>query len=165
MKAWTIWISTILVILIMAAIFIGTSIWNDLAGEWTVEQTAAQYALNHSPLSSITKQNVFTGNGVEDVFQGKDAFGRGWFVVVYGQPYKIRSIQTSAVANSKLITAEAVKDGLNVMGTHFGYLDQTGRSQLGTNVNFVWEVYGKSTTGNYQYAYFDAKTGKLLKSY
>ncbi|QSO53484.1 hypothetical protein JZ785_06420 [Alicyclobacillus curvatus] len=165
MKAWTIWLSTLLFLLIIAAIFVGTSLWNNLASEWKVEQTAAQYALNHSPLKSIAEHDVFTGNGVEEVFQGKDAFGRGWFVVVYGKPYSIRSIQTSAVKNSKLIKADAENSGLQVIATHFGYLDQTGRSQVGTNTDFVWEVYGKSKKGNYQYVYFDAKTGRLLKSY
>ncbi len=165
MKAWQIWTFTTVLILI-AVVSVGwAALWKNLASEWSVEASAAQYALNHSPLQSITKHDVFTGDGAEEVFEGKDAFGRGWYVMVSGTPPQAHSVQVQALKASNVIRAEASHSGLQVISTHLGYLDSQGQSQLGTNASFIWEVYGKTQTGTYQYAYYNAENGKLIHVY
>jgi uncharacterized protein YpmB len=165
MKTWTIWLVSIAASLILFAVFIGSSLWNNLQSEWQVERAAAQFALNHSPLTTITAHDVFTADGAEEVFLGKDSFGRPWYVTVFGTPFEVKSIAAQSVRPKNEIIQEASQQGLKVLSTHIGCLTTTAREQMATNANFVWEVYGETQTGSYQYAYYDAQSGKFIQSY
>lgn len=165
MKAWGLWLISFLLVVVLVVVFTSTSLWNNLKSEWDVERAAAEYALNHSPLNHISSHDVFTANGAEEVFEGKDTFGRSWYAFVYGSPFQVRSVQKTALKPEPQIVARAKRDGLKVISVHLGYLDSGTKGQIGTNASFVWEVYGTTKTGNYEYAYFDAKSGKLVQSY
>ena len=162
MKQWIIWLIVVAFIVVMGAFALFFALWNNFSSEWTIEQHAAQYALNHSPINHIDGHSVFTGPGVEEVFDGVDTFGAKWVVFVYGNPLTTHAVSAKGLLSKSQMQKMAVQQfHLKSPQLSLGYLPASERSVLKTNARVVWEVYGQRGAMSL-YAYFDAYTGKLI---
>ncbi|GGJ07290.1 hypothetical protein GCM10010885_15530 [Alicyclobacillus cellulosilyticus] len=138
--------------------------WSLLQPEWTAEEQAAQWALNRSPVAHITFHDVFTGDGLQEVFAGTDVFGRPWVVVV-----RPGDALPAAVPAPRLLTrAQAIqvaqKTGITVQSAHLGYLFPELRRTFHTRAALVWEVLGWYK-GRLTDSYFDAESGRWIWQY
>lgn len=166
MKAWKIWFWVILGILIMGTVAIFLALWSNVGQEWRVEQSAASYALHHSPLRKITGHDVFTGAQAQEVFFGTDAQGRAWIAFVYGSPFQVNYVPNKGFLNKGQVVTEAVKQHVDVLSVHLGYLTQTVRSTLPGESHVVWEVDGVKKDGHTSvHVFYDAQSGSIIKTY
>jgi len=165
MKPWKVWIGVVTVVACLSLIAVVLALWNNLATEWSVERNAAQFALNHSPIDSITAHSIFNGNQTQEVFEGTDALNQKWYVFVYGSPFAVKAVPASG-----LIPAQRAKqlihslDLTNVQAT-VGYITATNTAIRPQSPNVVWELMGLTGAGSVSYVYIDATTGKILWKY
>lgn len=141
------------------------AVWNSISSEWSVEYSAAEYALNHSPIDRIQRHDVFTAAGAQEVFYGIDPFGQPWYVFVYGTPFSVQVQSAKGVMTAAKAAQTAKQDGLHVISEHIGYLDSTAAATFHTNAGAVWEVYGQTSAHKHAYLYLDATTGKSIWKY
>jgi uncharacterized protein YpmB len=165
MSTVKIWLTTILLILLLALAALVVGLWNNISSEWQVEETTAQYALNHSPLASITSHRTFTGAGEQEVFYGHDTFNRPWYTFVFGQPLTVQSVPGSDVISEQQVEGLAEKSGIKPIHCELGYVPTNTRATLPAKRHVVWEVYGENRSGHLLYVYYDATTGKQLWQY
>ncbi len=162
MATWRVWFWSIFVVVVMAMIALVCAVWNNLSSEWDIEANAAQFALKHSPLTHIDQHDVFTGAGVQEVFEGTDSFGRKWYAFVYGSPFVVHAVPADSVMSEDQIMKRAISAHIHPNQIHLGYLDATQQTRLHTHAQVVYEVGGTDGTGTLVYLYFDARTGKQL---
>src|SRR5579875_2363353 len=121
LKWWLIGAGAVCIALV-AALCVGA--WNEISSEWQVEQAAAQYALNHSPIDHIQGHDVFTGAGTEEVFYGQDAFGHDWYAFVDGSPFSIQIQSASGILSAAKVQKAALANQVKPISEHIGYLNQ-----------------------------------------
>lgn len=163
MKTWKLWTFGSLFVIVLAAVAVTSAVWNNLSHEWSVEESAAQFALNHSPIDAITGHDVFTANDAEEVFYGTDSFGRKWISFVSGSPFTVHSVEGAGILSEQKIRNIAQKQGEKVISVHLGYMNTNAAGTTQTS-DVVWEVYAQ-IKGSYKYYFYDAKTGHVLNSY
>jgi uncharacterized protein YpmB len=165
MAAWRIWFWSIFTILVLGAVALVSALWNNLSSAWNVEASAAQFALDQSPIDRIQAHDVFTADGVQEVFEGVDAFGRKWYAFVYGSPFVVQAVPESDVVPKDRVWKNAMQLHIHPQAIHLGYLDDNQQARFHTNSNVVYEVVGDGPGGTTEYAYFDGRTGKLVWKY
>lgn len=165
MAAWRVWFWSIFIVLVIAASALFAGVWNNLSNEWSVETSAAQFALNESPLVHIDAHDVFTAADVQESFFGTDTFGRKWYAFVYGSPFVVHTVPASDVLSKENIVKKVALQHITPREVHLGYLDQQQQERLHTESNIVYEVVGSGPTGGTEYVYIDAKTGKVAWKY
>lgn len=162
MSTWKIWVTSIVMIILIAIVALFSAIWNNISTEWKWESVSAQYALNHSPLEELTRHSVFTASGDEEVFYGYDVFHRPWYVFVRSNPLHVQSVPAEQLLNKKQILKEFTYHyKMTVMNLSIGDLSSQTASLMNTKAKFVWEAYGK-INGRFTYLYLNAQTGNLV---
>jgi uncharacterized protein YpmB len=165
MKPWRLWVSTGIVIVVLGVITLCIAVWNNVSSEWEVEKVAAQYALNQTPLTHLVGHDVFTGDGVEDVFSGTDAFGHGWYAFVYGSPMQVSTVAADDVLSSQQIKQKVFATfHVQARSLHLGYVQSISNNQLSTPNHVVWEVSGKLGKQT-EYLFVNAQNGALVWRY
>lgn len=154
------WTAAVGLFVVVVALVIAA--WNNVSSEWNVEQAAAQFALNHSPLERISSHQVFTANQAQEVFYGTDAFGHKWYAFVYGDPFVVHSVPASGLITEEQANAAASKSGAKPISTHIGYLDRSAAQMFHTSAGPVWEVYAQMPNGKNVYLYFRADNGRTV---
>lgn len=165
MKYWKQWTIVTIIVIVLGSGAGFLVLWNNLSYEWAVQKNAAAYAVDHGPITTITNHDVFTAVGAQEVFYGKDKLGRSWITFVYGSPFTEQSVQDKGYLTKVKITRLAKSSGLTVVSAHIGYLDGNTQTNFGVLSDVVWELYAQTKAGDTKYFYYDARTGKLLKSY
>lgn len=162
MQRWKriLWSSVVGLSLVFAALVV--TAWNNVSSEWNVEQAAAQFALNHSPVDKIISHQVFTANQAQEVFYGTDAFGHAWYVFVYGNPFVAHAVPAAGLWSAKQADQASRRSGAKPMSTHIGYLDNQAARTFHTQAGAVWEVYAQLPSGSDVYLYFRANNGKAV---
>lgn len=165
MNSAKIWLITGCLIVAMAAAGAGLALWNQVDNEWQAEASAAEYALNHSPLEKISGHIVFTGGNVQEVFYGDDMFGRKWYTFVTENPLHAYSIPASKVIPKQKVEQLARAARIEPVDVELGYVPASNRlSTKPKQDQIVWEVYGYHG-GKSEYVYYDAVSGKRLWQY
>jgi uncharacterized protein YpmB len=165
LKPWKIWTATVIGFLLIVFGAIGIALYRNLDTEWSYQYTAAQRALNHSPISHISHQSTFTDIVSEEVFQGQDIFGRKWYVFVSGPPWTTNAVQASHVISKTQVDALAKQESIQPINVQLGYLtDQQSLSFIAPH-HTVWQIYGRTAGGKDVYLYLDGQTGKQLWKY
>lgn len=157
-----------IVVICMIVLAAGTgfyAVWNNLNHEWMVEKSAAQFAVRNGPIKTVTNHDVFTAAGAQEVFYGKGKDGTPWITFVYGNPFTEQSVQNHGYLSRTQIEHVAGRSGLVVSSAHIGYLDSAAQQDFGVQSNVIWELYAATKAGSDKYFCYDARTGKLLKSY
>jgi uncharacterized protein YpmB len=169
MKALRIWVTVILLSLILAAIAMVVALYNNLNSQWQAETAAAQYALNHSPISHIDGHSTFTGDGLQEVFQGTDLFHQKWYAFVWQASettHNVAVVAATSVVPQSNVTLQARKTGLTPRQVSLGYVNPASDNPaLKVSKTVVWEVYGTTSSGKHEYEYFDGTSGKLVWKY
>ncbi|WP_157076346.1 hypothetical protein [Alicyclobacillus kakegawensis] len=166
MNASKIWVITGTLIVLMALIGIGMTLWNEVREEWDVEQSAAQYALNHSPLERIEGHALSTGAGVQEVFYGRDMFGRSWYTFVTDNPRRAYAVPASQVLAKSKVEQLAERAGVTPIDAEPAYVPSSLAKTLPASRHVVWEVYGRQrNSGRSEYIFYDAVNGKRLWQY
>ncbi|MBX6352838.1 MAG: hypothetical protein IRZ10_05830 [Thermoflavifilum sp.] len=165
MKTWQWATTTVLGLLVVAGVAAGTSLWFHLEPEWEVETSAAQFALDHSPLQHIEQHQVFTADGVEQVFAGQDAWGNRWTVFVSGPPWTWHAVKTGDLVSEQTVERQARGHGYEVLSCVPGWLNATLVADLHAQTQVVYEVHALDAKGQTWYALVDAKTGQWLWKY
>jgi uncharacterized protein YpmB len=162
MKSWQIWTSVLGCIAILGAGALTVAVWNNISTEWDYEATAAQYALNHTPIDHLTTHDVFTGSGDEEVFSGQDTFGRKWYAFVSKTPFAASSVPAQGILTNQQIRAKVEnKFHMKVRSLHLGYLNDATTELFHTKSRIVFEVYGSVGNQN-EYLYLDAYNGTVI---
>lgn len=156
--------SCIAVFLLVVALAVFVVLWNNLNSEWAVEETDAQYVLNHSPLNHIESESVFTASGVEHVFRGLDVFGRSWYAILSDSTRKIHAVPTSILVSTSFIRHVAKAHSVELSSVHFGWLSTSTATRMNTHPGPVYEVFGIEDKRPV-YLYFRATTGRLICQY
>jgi len=164
MKSWRVWVTLASIVLLLSIIATATAVWKNVSSEWHVNQSNAQYALDHTPINRILSHDIFTASGNEDVFYGTDTFQHKWYAFVSNQPLSVRAVSASGVLSKAQMLKIATKSGIRVKTLHIGDLDNQTANTFHTTSSIVWEVYG-SIGKNDAYVYYDGKSGKLLWKY
>ncbi|WDL97236.1 hypothetical protein [Alicyclobacillus sp. ALC3] len=154
------WTAAVAFFLVIVALVVAA--WDNVSSEWNVEQAAAQFALNHSPIEKISSHQVFTANQAQEVFYGTDAFGHKWYAFVYGDPFVVHAVPATGLLTKQQADAVASKSGDKPLSTHIGYLDTAAAQTFHTSVGAVWEVYAQLPNGTDVYLYFRANNGKAV---
>lgn len=167
MKSIKIWVTVVFLILILAAAALAVTLYQNLNSQWQAETTAAQYALNHSPISRIDNHHTFTGDGLQEVFSGKDVFHQQWYAFVWGvnAPNSIAVVAANSVIAKNKIVSAAEKSGIKPNKVSLGYVAQSNNPSLKLSQSVVWEVFGINAKGKQVYEYFDGINGKLVWKY
>jgi uncharacterized protein YpmB len=166
MATWRIWFWSTFAVLVLGAVALLSAIWNNLSSAWDIEARAAQVALDQSPLDHIQAHDVFTADGVQEVFEGVDAFGRKWYAFVYGSPFVVQAVPDSALTAKDRVLKSAMQQlHIHPREIHLGYLDDNQQARFHTTTDVVYEVVGDTPSGNTEYVYFDARTGKFIWKY
>ena len=165
MAKWRIWFWSLFLLFCLGAAALTAAVWNNLNTEWQVVDVTAQAALNDSPINAIDEHSVFTGQGVQEVFRGSDAFGRKWYTFVSADGSDVHYIAADQLVSSLQIMKELQPNHLTGSSLHLGYVDSGSLPRLQTSSHFVWEVYGQNSDGHSEYRYFDALTGRFLWKY
>ncbi len=162
MKTWKVWTTILLSVVVLSAGALTVAVWKNISTEWEYEGTAAQYALNHTPIDHLQTHDVFTGSGDEEVFSGIDTFGRRWFAFLSGTPFTVTSVLADGILTSKQIKTKVMSiNHLKVISAHLGYLNYATTALFNTKSKVVWEVYGSVGNKN-EYLYLDAYTGTVI---
>lgn len=167
MKTLKIWITVVVISIVLALVAIVLALYQNLNSQWLAEQAAAQYALNHSPISHIDSYQVFTGDGMQDVFEGTDIFAHKWYAFVSddsGAAPSIHSVPAAGILSKNKIEAAVKQRHIHPIQITLGYVNAQNPA-IQTTQSVVWEVYGTNAKGKHLYEYFDAKTGKLVWQY
>lgn len=129
--------------------------------------TAAQKALNTSPMNHIDKVTPYTGGPLCYAFFGTDKLGRQMVVFatkdkVFGAEFLDKGLQ-EAQAQQKAIQASSLQ---KIAKTTPGIVDETSKPLPNKpSGKFVWEVFGTNTKGEKQYTYLDFYNGNVLGTY
>ncbi|MCL6598646.1 MAG: hypothetical protein K6T81_07890 [Alicyclobacillus macrosporangiidus] len=168
MSAWKIWLTTAVLVVLLGTAALFFAVWNNIDSEWRQETAAAQYALDHSPIDRIDGHDLFTGAGVQEVFTGKDVFGRRWYAFVMpaprgeAAPFVVKSVQADEVMPANEIARRVAKDHLRVTSAHVGYVDPQSASAFHADSGVVWEVEATDTGDHRIFLYYDGRSGNLL---
>lgn len=165
MRHWKRWFTLIGVVFVMFATTFVWTAWHSLSSEWRTEAGAAQFALNHSPLQQLTGHSVFTGAGVQEVFIGKDSFGRIWYAFVYGSPYIVKSVPATGVWSAARMNQLLSSQHIKPVHLSLGYLDAANRKSFHITTDVIWECYVHLPSGAPAYVYYDAHSGQKLATY
>lgn len=168
MKPWKIWFWSTIGVLLMCIIAVFSALWNYLSTGWEAERTAAQVALDSTPLQALTDYTVYSGpGGVEDVFRGQDSFHRTGIAFIRSAhelayiPAQRIIPQEEAGLLAKRYVGQSYHSGFRVTEASLGALSNSAKYALHTTAKFVWEVTYRAQT-QYGYLYIDAVTGALL---
>ena len=164
MKQWKVWAISLSALMVFAVIALFAAVWNNFTSEWNVESQAAQYALDNSPLNTIEKHDVFTASGAQEVFFGRDVFGRPWYTFVVGSPFTVQSVPAGGLQTSSRIRIIARQHNIHPAAIHLGYLAPSTRTAFHTRTDVAWEVDGTNAAGQRVYTYFNAWTGQEICS-
>ncbi|RIV25692.1 hypothetical protein D2Q93_06085 [Alicyclobacillaceae bacterium I2511] len=165
MRHWKRWLTLSgLALVVIATAFIW-AVWNSLSSEWRIEASAAQYALNHSPMQQLTSYSVFTGAGAQEVFTGKDGFGRKWVAFVYGPPYAVKSVPSTGMWSATRLTKSLKLQHITPVHLNLGYFNAAARESFHTAADVVWECYVRLPSGLLAYIYYDAYSGQQIATY
>jgi uncharacterized protein YpmB len=162
MKMWKIWLVSATAVATLGVVALACAVWNNLSSEWNVEATAAQFALDKSPINHIDSHDIFTASGAQEVFGGSDVFGRKWYAFVYGSPFTVKYVASDGILTQEQIISSAMKVHLKPLKEQIGYLDSYAQSTFHTDADVIWEVYAKNASGQSVYVYFDARSGNTL---
>jgi uncharacterized protein YpmB len=162
MRMWKVWVSLAALVFTFGLVALSAALWNNLSSEWNVEASAAQFALNRSPLQEIDSHDIFTAAGAQEVFTGADVFGRKWFAFVYGSPFTVKYVPMDGILNKSQMMDILKKDHLNPLKEQVGYLDSNAQATFHTQSDVIWEVYAKTPAGDAVYQYYDARSGTKL---
>lgn len=162
MKLWKLWTSLAAVVLTFGLVALLAALWNNLSSDWNVEASAAQFALDKSPIEHIDAHDIFTAASAQEVFTGTDVFGRHWYAFVFGSPFTVQSVPTAGILDKTQILAIVKKANLQPLKEQIGYLDSNAQSMFHTQADVIWEVYAKTSAGQAVYRYFDARSGNKL---
>lgn len=166
MKAWKIWTGAAIVVVLGAVSTVTAVLWNNVSSEWQVEQNAAQFALNHSPINHITEHSVFTASQAQEVFLGTDAFHRLWYAFVYGSPFTVQSVPAANLLTQTAVDKKVESQHIRPIQDTIGYLNPETQAACNTTATIVWEVYGREgAAGKFVYLFVDARTGKIVWKY
>lgn len=166
MKTLKIWLTVIFISIILVLAALVLALYRNLNSQWQAETTAAQYALNHSPISHIDSYQVFTSDGLEDVFTGTDVFSQKWytFVAESGSQLNVHTVSATDVISKNKVEAAAAARHIHPVRVILGYVG-TNNTAIHVSQAVVWEVYGTNAAGKHVYEYFDGKTGKFVWQY
>lgn len=164
MKAWKIWVVTIPILLLMIAAAICIWLWRNLSTNWEPEKYAAAYVLNHTAIDHLQQYHVFTASGLEDVFEGQDAFGRSLYAFYIPTSQTVYTVPASDVLSAKRIQSTAVKLGLHSVTETLGFVTNEAAPKFGSTHSVVYEVTGVKR-GQTTFVYLDAKNGHVLWQY
>lgn len=159
MKAWKVWTVSGAVVMVGAIAALTAALWENVSSEWMVEQNAAQFALDHSPIDHIKSHSIFTASEAQEVFFGTDVFQRSWYAFVYGSPFTVQAVPVTGIIPEAVVAAKARSQNIQPINISIGYLNAAAQQACHTSSTVVWEVYGKLTSGNTVYLYFDAYSG------
>lgn len=166
MTHWKRWTALCVAVAGAIAVVLFIASWDTTSSEWMAERSAAQFALNHSPIERIQHHDVFTGAGAQEVFYGVDAFGHPWYAFVYGNPLTIRSQSAASLLTASAAAKQAKADGLQQpQSEHIGYWGSQAAQSFHVSRGVVWEVYGLVHGGKRAYVYLSATNGKVLWKY
>jgi uncharacterized protein YpmB len=165
MKPWQVGVLTGGAVLVMALAAGAAAVWRDLEAEWTIEAQAAQYALNHTPIQRIQTHAVFTASGVEQVFEGDDAWGKPWLVFVSGPPWSAQAVRADTLLSLRTIESETAKKGYRVEVCTPGWLSDDTRRTLHIQNAVVYELEAMDGKGQRWDVLVDAKTGQWVWKY
>ena len=166
MKSWKIWTGTVAVVFVAAVSALTAAVWNNVSSEWAVEQNAAQFALNHSPINHIAVHSVFTASQAQEVFLGTDSFHRPWYVFVYGSPFSVQSVAAQNLLTKAVVNKKMEEQQIHPIRDSIGFLNPETQAACHTSATVVWEVYGREVkSGKLVYVYVDAHTGSSVWKY
>ncbi|KRW91456.1 hypothetical protein SD51_08935 [Alicyclobacillus tengchongensis] len=164
MKNWKVWAVTVPAILIMMGAAVVAWLWRNLSTNWAAEQTAAQFVLNHTPIDHLQAYHVFTASGLEDVFQGTDAFHREWYAFYLPTVHESYAVPAANILSPSKVAATAKALGVKLQATSLGYVTAEAADTLPASQHLVYEI--KGTTGSkLTFLYLDAVTGRVLWKY
>lgn len=159
MKPWKVWTLSGVVVAVGTVGALTAALWRNVSSEWVVEQNAAQYALDHSPIDQIKAHSIFTASQAQEVFFGTDVFKRPWYAFVYGSPFIVQSVPVTGIMPETEVVTKARSQNIQPISVSIGYLNAEAQQACHTSSTVVWEVYGKLTSGKTVYLYLDAYTG------
>jgi uncharacterized protein YpmB len=163
MKNWKLWLVTTFGVVFIAGVAVISALWNNLSTEWSVEASAAQFALNHSALQNIQSHSVFTAAGAQEVFFGTDVFGQKGYAFVQGTPFRVHYQSAQGLQTRATVATLAKTQGFIPVSESIGYIGPQEQSYFQTKSGVIWEVHGRDQQGKWVCIYFNAKTGKELR--
>ncbi|GMA60902.1 hypothetical protein NZD89_14810 [Alicyclobacillus fastidiosus] len=164
MRTWKIWAITVPIILVMIACAVLAWLWKNVSTNWAPEQQAAQYVLDHTPMSHIDQYEVFTASGLEDVFEGTDTFGHKWYAFYIPAKHTSYSIAANELVPQSTVEQSLLKDNIHTQTCTIGYVTGEASGTLHANADVVYEIRG-SSLGKTTFVYVDATNGHILWRY
>ncbi|WP_067618464.1 PepSY domain-containing protein [Alicyclobacillus acidiphilus] len=164
MSTWRVWAVTVPLLLILVAAGVAMWLWRNLSSYWSAETAAAQYVLNHTPIDHLQTYQVFTASGVEDVFEGTDAFHQEWYAFYDQNQNEAFVVPTASVLPKSAAVKQARQSGIVPTAETLGYVTSQASGTLHPRDHIVYEVVG--TAGSkLRFVYVDATTGRVLWKY
>lgn len=161
MRMWKVWLITIPLILAMICAAVCVALWKNMSSYWAAETSAAQYVLDHTPISKLESYQVFTASGVEDVFKGTDTFNHAWYAFYIPTEGTCYSIEANKLVTQKQIADQMSKLHIHTQQCTIGYVTDQSAKFLHPTDDVVFEIHG-TMKGKSTFVYLDAVTGRVL---
>ncbi len=158
-------LSTLCVIIVAVAIWGVFFIMPRLTSIDAQNAAVAQFALNHTPMTRVSRVYWYTGGPLETTAVGTDAFHRTLYVFVRGeQATVIYQKDVLTLTRAKTLALARFK-GSSVVSVIPGFIIPGSKEVAFANSasgGAVFEVTLRLTDGSFAYVYIDMYTGRIL---